>query len=104
LSIGQLRALETGKVQKSFQVPRTQELKKATATSKQIITPSSSVWRELSPSLVILPRDELLAKFGLGDDGESKLKIAVDPMTCWKAVVGTDTRVSTCHHSTYGRN
>ncbi|KAA1081493.1 hypothetical protein PGTUg99_005891 [Puccinia graminis f. sp. tritici] len=92
LSIGQLRALETGKVQKSFQVPRTQELKKATATSKQIITPSSSVWRELSPSLVTLPRDELLARFGLGDDGESKLKIAVDPMTCWKAVVGTDTR------------
>ncbi|WAR59496.1 hypothetical protein PtB15_11B136 [Puccinia triticina] len=92
LSIGQLRALETGKVQKSFQVPQSQELKKATATSKQAATPSSSVWRELSPSLVTLPRDELIAKFGLGDDGQSKLKIAVDPMTCWKAVVGTDTR------------
>ncbi|KAI9623145.1 hypothetical protein KEM48_009575 [Puccinia striiformis f. sp. tritici PST-130] len=65
---------KTGKVQKNFQVPQAEEVKKATATSKQAAAPSSS------------------AKFGLDEDGESKLKIAVDPMSCWKAVVGTDTR------------
>ncbi|KAI9622856.1 hypothetical protein KEM48_009741 [Puccinia striiformis f. sp. tritici PST-130] len=92
LSIGQLRALKTGKVQKNFQVPQAEEVKKATATSKQAAAPSSSAWKELSPTLVTLPRDQLIAKFGLDEDGESKLKIAVDPMSCWKAVVGTDTR------------
>lgn len=92
LSIGQLRALETGKVQKSYQIHQAQDLKKATATGKLTVTPSSSVWRELDPALCTLSREELLTKFGLDEDGQSKLKIAVDPMTCWKAVVGTDTR------------
>jgi len=92
LSIGQLRALETGKVQKSYQAPQAHDLKKATATGKLAITPSSSIWRELDPALCTLSREELLTKFGLDEDGDSKFKIAVDPMTCWKAVVGTDTR------------
>ncbi|PLW58619.1 hypothetical protein PCANC_00076 [Puccinia coronata f. sp. avenae] len=92
LSIGQLRALETGKVQKNFQLPQSKDLKKATAPGKLAVNPSPSVWRELYPTLGTLSRDELITKYGLDEVGESKLKIAVDPMTCWKAVVGTDTR------------
>ncbi|MBW0464350.1 hypothetical protein O181_004065 [Austropuccinia psidii MF-1] len=53
---------------------------------------ATSTWKELSPDLCCLSRDDLISRFGFDEDGKRRLKIAVDPMTCWKAVVGTDTR------------
>lgn len=95
LSIGQQRAVETGKVQKNRLVDKkqTENAKKKVKESKPTASLISREWRELDANEIRgLGRGELLARYKPDEDGESRLRIAVDPMSCWRAVVGTDIR------------
>lgn len=98
LSIGQQRAVQTGKVPKNRLVvepPKEPMTKRSRREAKPTATLSLREWRELDVKIIGLRRTELLQMYGFDEEGQSKLRIAVDPMTCWKAVVGTDTRVGT---------
>ncbi|KAI8456282.1 hypothetical protein BY996DRAFT_6430814 [Phakopsora pachyrhizi] len=96
LSIGQQRVLVTGNVRKNVSGPDFQKKKAPKHGKAQVknlpMASSNSVWEDLAPDLVFLPRSELISKFGYDENGESRLRIAVDPRTCWRAVVGTESR------------
>ncbi|KAH9821249.1 hypothetical protein DFH28DRAFT_1079298 [Melampsora americana] len=95
LSIGQQRAIETGKVPKNRLVDKKQNetSKKKVKEIKPTASLISREWRELDANDTRgLGRGELLALYGSDEDGERRLRIAVDPMSCWRAVVGTDIR------------
>ncbi|KAG0144341.1 hypothetical protein CROQUDRAFT_660125 [Cronartium quercuum f. sp. fusiforme G11] len=98
LSIGQQRAIQTGKVPKDRLTNQTEQIninssKRSHKDSKPKISLSLPEWNQLDLNEISgLSRTELLDKYGLDSNGQSRLRIAVDPMTCWRAVVGTDTR------------
>ncbi|MBW0567665.1 hypothetical protein O181_107380 [Austropuccinia psidii MF-1] len=96
LSISQVRALETGSVTKDLTASASELTlsKHVRGIPNPPTASATSTWRELSPDLCCLSQDDLISRFGFDEDGESRLKIAVDPMTCWKAVVGTDTQAN----------